>query len=124
MKSVVVIALGSAIGGICRYSAQFYFAKMCPLNFPVGTFLVNIVGCFCIGIFYALSEKLNLITPEWRLFLVTGFCGGFTTFSAFAFENLNLLQTGNYINFGLYTAGSIIFGIVAVFFGMQLIKLI
>lgn len=124
MKSVAFVALGSAIGGICRYFAQLYISKLYPFSFPWGTWMVNIFGCLCIGIFYALSEKGNLLTPEWRLFLTTGFCGGFTTFSTFAFENMNMLRTGDYMYTILYTISSVILGILAVFLGIIIIKLL
>lgn len=123
MKVVILVALGSAIGGVCRYGAQIFVAKFYLNNFPLATFLVNVLGCFCIGIFYALSEKANLFSPEFRLFLTTGFCGGFTTFSAFAYENLNLMRAGDYTNFALYTSGSVVAGIFAVYAGILLIKL-
>jgi CrcB protein len=88
----------------------------------MGTFLVNISGCLLIGIFYALSEKGNLLTPEWRLFLTTGFCGGFTTFSSFAYENVNLLRNSDFLYFGLYILSSVVLGIAGVYLGIFLIK--
>ena len=124
MKTLLIIALGGAIGSIARYGMQVYLYKLYPIAFPMGTFLVNISGCLLIGIFYGLSEKGNLLTPEWRLFLTTGICGGFTTFSAFAFENVSLLKTGDFLYFGLYTAGSVFFGIAATFGGIALLKLV
>ena len=122
MKAVALVALGSAIGGLCRYGSQVLVAKFYLSTFPLATFLVNVSGCFCIGIFYAISEKENLLSADWRLFLATGFCGGFTTFSAFAYENLNLLRTGDYTYFALYTTGSVISGILAVYAGILLMK--
>lgn len=124
MKAILAIALGSAIGGICRYFSQLYLARWYPGSFPLGTFVVNILGCFLIGIFYALGEKGNLLTPEMRLFLTTGFCGGFTTFSTFAYENVNLLRTGDFVYAGLYLSGSIVLGIAGVYLGILLIKLL
>ncbi len=123
MKAIALVAAGSAIGGVFRYALQVFISKLYPYNFPLGTFAVNITGCFLIGLFYALSEKGNLLSPDWRLLLTTGLCGGFTTFSAFAYENINLLRTGDYIYFGLYTAGSVAGGIIAVYLGILLIKL-
>ena len=122
MKSVLVIGLGGAIGSELRYGTQLFVHKLYPFAFPMGTFLVNIIGCFCIGVFYALSEKGNILTPDWRLFLITGLCGGYTTFSTFAYENVNLLRTGDYLYFGLYTMGSVVLGLLAVFLGIILIK--
>lgn len=95
---------------------------MYPFTFPLGTFIVNTTGCLLIGLFYALSEKGNLLTPEWRLALTTGLCGGFTTFSTFAYENMNLLRTGDYLYFGLYILASVALGIAAVYLGIITIK--
>ena len=122
MKAVALVALGSAIGGACRYGSQVFVAKYYLNTFPLATFLVNVLGCFCIGVFYALSEKENLLSADWRLFLTTGLCGGFTTFSAFAYENLNLLRSADYTYFALYTAASVVAGIFAVYAGIFLMK--
>ncbi len=122
MKAVLIIAVGGALGSVARYGAQTYVYKLYPFAFPLGTFLVNLIGCLLIGIFYALVEKGNLLTPEWRLFLTTGFCGGFTTFSTFAFENASLIRGNDYIYLALYIAGSVILGVAAVFLGAAFIK--
>jgi CrcB protein len=118
----MIVFVGSGIGGVTRYGMQSWIFKLYPFTFPLGTFIVNTVGCLLIGIFYALSEKGNLLTPEWRIALTTGFCGGFTTFSTFAYENMHLLRTGDYFYFALYAACSVIFGITAVYLGMITIK--
>ena len=101
---------------------QTWVSKMYPFTFPLGTFIVNIFGCFLIGLFYELSEKGNVLTPDWRLALTTGLCGGFTTFSTFGYENMNLLRTGDYLYFGLYAVGSVLLGITAVYLGVFTIK--
>jgi CrcB protein len=122
LKIILIVFTGSGIGGASRYAMQVWIFKMFPFTFPLGTFIVNTLGCLLIGIFYALSEKENLLTPEWRLALTTGFCGGFTTFSTFAYENMSLLRTADYFYFGLYTLGSVILGIAAVYLGIFFIK--
>ncbi len=122
IKFFLIVFAGSGIGGVARYSMQSWIFKLYPFTFPLGTFVVNTIGCLLIGIFYALSEKGNLLTPEWRLALTTGFCGGFTTFSTFAYENMSLLRTGDYLYFALYVAGSVILGIAAVYLGIITIK--
>jgi CrcB protein len=124
VKSILIIGLGGGFGSIFRYLCQKWVYEVYPHSFPWGTFLVNITGCFLIGIFYSLSEKSTFFTPEWRLLLTTGFCGGFTTFSAFAFENLNLLRTGDTVYFFLYIIASVVLGIAAVLAGITFIKLL
>jgi CrcB protein len=124
MKTVFIVFIGSGIGGAARYAVQNRVAAAGLFDFPLGTFIVNLTGCFLIGLFYALGEKGNLLSPEWRIALTTGFCGGFTTFSTFAFENMNLLRTGDYIYFVLYIFLSILLGIAGVFLGIACIKYI
>jgi CrcB protein len=124
IKNLIMVAVGGSAGSILRYLCQRWVYQFYPHAFPWGTFLVNISGCFLIGIFYSVSEKSNMLTPEWRLLLTTGFCGGFTTFSAFAFENLTLFRGGDTTYFILYTLASIILGIAAVLGGITVIKLL
>lgn len=119
---LLIIATGGAIGSIARYITQVLLYRWHPTVFPLGTFMVNITGCLLIGIFYGLSEKGNLLSPEWRLFLTTGFCGGFTTFSTFAFENTSLLKNGDFLYFGMNAIGSVILGIAGVYLGILIIK--
>jgi CrcB protein len=90
---------------------------MASSGFPLGTFIVNILGCFLIGLFYSLSEKSTIINSDIKLFLTVGLCGGFTTFSTFAHENLLLLKGGDIWIFALYTGLSIFLGILAVVAG-------
>ena len=124
MKTVIIVFTGSGIGGVARFAVQSWVASLDQFVFPLGTFIVNLTGCFLIGLFYALGERGSLLTPEWRIALTTGFCGGFTTFSTFAFENMNLLRTGDYVYFVLYILLSILLGITGVFLGIGIIKLI
>ena len=124
MKTVLIVFTGSGIGGVARFAVQSWIAGLDQFVFPLGTFIVNLTGCFLIGLFYALGERGSLLTPEWRIALTTGFCGGFTTFSTFAFENTNLLRTGDYTYFVLYIVLSILLGVTGVFLGIGAIKLI
>jgi len=124
MKTILIVFAGSGIGGVARFALQSWVAGLDQFVFPAGTFIVNLAGCFLIGLFYALGERGNLLTPEWRIALTTGFCGGFTTFSTFAFENTNLLRAGDYVYFGLYIFLSVVLGIAGVFLGIAIIKFI
>jgi CrcB protein len=92
------------------------------LAFPLGTFIVNITGCFAIGIFYAMAEKQHWMTPEWRLFLITGLCGGYTTFSTFSYEAVELFKQGNYVYFLLYALLSMLLGLAATVAGFAWFK--
>ena len=124
IKNLLLVGLGGGIGSIARYLWQKWFSENYPHPFPWGTFLVNLCGCFLIGVFYAATEKTSVLSPQARLLLITGFCGGFTTFSTFAFENMNLLRTGDNFYFILYAVGSLVLGIAAVYIGSFIIKLL
>ena len=122
MKAILVVAAGSALGGMARYGMQLLVHKMYPGPFPLGTFLVNLAGCFLIGLFFSLAERAGVVSQELKLFLITGFCGGFTTFSTFSVEGLALLRAGQTFYFVLYVAGSVIAGGLMAYLGMQVIK--
>ncbi len=109
-RLLLIIGSGSFIGGITRFLISRYIQGQALSSFPYGTFLVNVAGCFLIGIFYGLSERGNLMNAELRMFLTVGFCGGFTTFSTFANENISLLREGDFFYFALYTSLSIFSG--------------
>lgn len=121
-RILLLIGIGGGLGSIARYLFSVFFAKFFTTAFPVGTFVVNIIGSLIIGLLYGFSEKYNWSNPEWRLFLAVGFCGGFTTFSAFAIENIKLLQSSNFISFGFYSFLSFIFCLLFAFIGLQLSK--
>ncbi|MGC3944376.1 MAG: fluoride efflux transporter CrcB [Chryseolinea sp.] len=123
MKTVVLVGVGGFIGSIARYLTTLYFNKVVPPPFPFGTFVVNIIGCLLIGIFFGASERFNWLNSEWRIFLTTGICGGFTTFSAFAYENVRLLQSENYLTFAMYAAASFVVCLLATFGGIALAKI-
>src|ERR1035437_2719532 len=123
MKILLAIGTGSFIGGIFRYLlSQFIQAKFLS-TYPFGTLGVNIIGCFLIGIVFGLSDKGNL-TQEWRLFLATGLLGGFTTFSAFSNETVGMFRDGQFGYATAYIISSILFGLIATFIGISIIKLL
>ncbi|HRN48045.1 MAG TPA: fluoride efflux transporter CrcB [Niabella sp.] len=123
LKVLLAIGTGSFLGGISRFLLSRFVQNQVISSFPYGTFVVNIIGCFIIGILYGLFEKDQLLSPEWRMFLTVGFCGGFTTFSTFAGENYSLLKDGNFMYLALYASLSVFLGIMAVWLGNLLIKL-
>jgi fluoride exporter len=123
-RSLTLIGMGSFIGGICRFLLQQSAQKHYPATIPLGTLAVNLIGCFLIGIIYQLAARGNVLSVEMRLFLATGLCGGFTTFSAFASENVTMVLGGNFYNAIFYTFLSVVTGFGAVHAGILLIKLI
>ena len=123
MKILLLIGTGSFIGGVLRYSISQFVQTKFLSAFPFGTFAVNIIGCFAIGMVFALSEKTNM-SPEMRLFLATGICGGFTTFSAFSNETYSLMRDGQLFYASAYITSSVLFGLFATFIGYSLLKLI
>ncbi len=119
---ILLVGAGGAIGSVARFLSQQMIARYYPSSFPWGTLIVNIVGCFIIGIVYAFGEKGNLLSPEMRLLLATGFCGGFTTFSTFAYENISLMREGELLYTFLYIAASITVGFLAAYIGIFVVK--
>ena len=124
MRIILIVGVGGFVGSIARYLVQQGISKILPVIFPYGTLIVNIVGCFLIGIFFGLSEKGNILNPEWRVFLTTGFCGGFTTFSTFSYEAFNLISEEQYTFLSLYISMSIVLGVAATFFAIILTRLL
>lgn len=121
IKTILLVGGGSCIGGICRYLLSSAF-NVSSSSFPLGTYIVNTLGCLLIGVFWALSVRHQFLSPSLATFLMTGFCGGFTTFSTFSKESLTLLQAGSYTGFALYALGSVTVGILAVAAGFMLAK--
>ncbi len=123
MKQWLLVFIGGGIGSVLRYliskSFNTYFAY-----FYLGTFLVNILGCLFIGLILGLSFKGNYLSENQILILATGFCGGFTTFSTFAFEKHALLTAGELFHFSFYLISSIVVGIAAVALGLWLAKVL
>ena len=88
-----------------------------PGKNPLGTFAINIIGSLIIGIIFGFAERYQWMTQEWRLFLAIGFCGSFTTFSTFAFDNLQLIKDGNYYQLFWYTSLSFVVGVALAWLG-------
>ena len=122
MKQVLLVFVGGGIGSVIRYLIGSFFSSS-STEFPWGTFSVNIIGSLSIGIFMGIALKNNYFSENQILLLVTGLCGGFTTFSAFAYENQQFLKEGDLTSFAIYTLGSLSLGILAVFLGLVISKI-
>ena len=119
MKNVLLVFLGGGLGSALRYLIS---KTINTTQFPYGTFMVNCLGCLLIGLILGYALKSNTLSQNYTLLLTTGFCGGFTTFSSFAFENQVYLKSGDFACFAFYTILSIIIGFSAVFLGLYISK--
>lgn len=119
IRNFLVVALGGALGSVLRY---IFTLAIGSRTFPWPTLTVNIIGSFLIGIILAFSIREESFLYNWKLFLATGLCGGFTTFSAFSLENMTLLQNGKYGLAIFYIAASVILGIAAAFAGFRMVQ--
>lgn len=122
MKNIVLVFLGGGLGSIFRYLIS-KLLNSTTLNIPWGTFTVNILGSFLIGLFIGSAIKNNTLGNPLYILFATGFCGGFTTFSTFSFENQALFKSGDYLNFAVYAFGSLILGVLAATIGLYFSKL-
>lgn len=119
-KQILLVGFGGFIGSVARYFVSRLNVNYDIYSIPVGTLSVNVIGSLIIGFLTGIAAKSELLTLEWRLFLMVGICGGFTTFSSFTNENLILIHNGQYLTVLLYTALSILLGFTAVFLGYAL----
>lgn len=95
MMEILSVAVGGALGAVCRYLLGNFISRASGSALPWGTFAINIIGCFCMGLLMTLVVERGLLPAAWRLFLCVGLLGGFTTFSSFGYESLMLLTEGN-----------------------------
>jgi CrcB protein len=122
LKQILLVGLGGAIGSIFRFLTSIFMARYAMNGFPFGTFAANILGCFILGICVGVFGKNPTENENLRLLFVTGFCGGYTTFSTFASENIQMLQQQNYVMLATYTLVSLLVGFLAVAIGLSLGK--
>lgn len=120
IKNIFLVLLGGGIGSVARYLLSYLLTKNNTTQFPWATFIANALGCLLIGLLFGYIQKNNLQNETLKLLLITGFCGGFTTFSTFSLENIQFIQNQNY-NFALlYTISSIFIGFLGVLIGFKL----
>lgn len=124
IRNILIVALGGALGSVARYLLAKITDENAGTVFPFGTMLVNILGCLIIGIIYGLYDRTVMSSPNIKLFLTVGFCGGFTTFSTFMNESLRLFSSDRIVLGALYAGGSVFLGLIAVYSGIHLIKLL
>mgnify|MGYP003391374083 FL=1 len=122
MQIVLLIGLGGFFGTIARYLIGNAFTQYSKPNFPFATLTVNLLGCFLIGLIYGWFEKQQLNSSDWKLILTAGFCGGFTTFSAFSMENIQMMRDGQTLMAILYIFSSLLFGLLLTWLGMSLTR--
>ena len=122
IKNILIVFIGGGAGSVLRYLTSVLTGRNLTAGFPMPTFLVNVAGCLIIGIVTGLYLKNSLSSADTKLLLVTGFCGGFTTFSAFAQENLKLMQEGQLATAIIYTTLSVVLGIAFVWLGLLITK--
>ena len=122
IKNFLIVGLGGAAGSMLRYAVQKVFTIQSAAAFPTGTLLVNIVGCFLIGILWSLVSRSLSWNEEMKLLLMTGFCGGFTTFSAFTLEGVGLLKESKTSLFIIYITASVVGGLLATLIGIRIAK--
>ena len=123
LKQLLLIGAGGFIGSVARFLVSKLNTRVEWFSIPIGTLTVNVLGSLLIGFLIGISEKSPILTVEWRMFLMVGLCGGFTTFSSFSGENLVLLKNGQILPMLLYTGLSIFLGFIAVYLGYISTKL-
>jgi CrcB protein len=122
IRHLLLVGLGGGLGSMLRYATQRWFAQVYSHAFPWGTFAVNITGCFLIGVIWGWSFRSFDSNEDWKLFLMAGLCGGFTTFSAFTLEGIGLIREEKWLLFFSYVVSSVILGLLATWAAMKLVR--
>ncbi len=118
IKQVLLVAIGGATGSVLRFITGEITTRFYGMSFPLATFIINVVGCFCIGLFVNIIPVNNSL----RFLLIAGFCGGFTTFSTFARETMDLIGSHQLPLAIAYVVSSCVLGVLAVWLGMYITK--
>ncbi len=124
MLDLVVVAIGGAVGSVARYLIGNFVSKNYHGSFPIGTFFINIVGCFLMGFFMSSLIQKEMADTTWRLFLCVGLLGGFTTYSSFGYEAITMLTQGKTLMAGMYAGCSVVVGLFAAITGMIVAKIV
>jgi CrcB protein len=120
LKLFWYVAVGSAFGGVARFAVSGFIQQRAGPGFPMGTLVINITGSFLLGFLMRYSLQSSFVSPEMRIMLTTGFCGGYTTFSTFTYETAGLMEDGAYGRAALYVGSSVIVGVLGMFLGFAL----
>ena len=118
------VAFGSAVGGAARYALSGLLQRLTATTFPVGTFVINVSGSFLLAFLLRVALRSPSVTPELRLALTTGFCGGFTTLSTFSYEAMALIESGAWPRATAYVLGSVLGSLAGALLGILLARLI
>jgi CrcB protein len=124
MLKILMVALGGSIGATTRYLVSTWAAEKFGAEFPYGTFIVNVVGCFIIGAFMTMATERLIVSPYWRLLVTVGFVGGLTTFSSFSYETLRLLEDADLMLAFYNVALNFVLGFFATWLGISVVRLI
>ncbi len=123
MTKIFLVMIGGGLGALCRYSVALMAAKYVGARFPLGTLLVNLAGCFLIGVAFAIAERTQLLSPSARLFFMTGFLGALTTFSTFALETVTSARVSPFTGIVSFLANNV-GGVILVLAGMWVVQFI
>lgn len=122
LKNLIIVAVGGGVGSALRYLLQETLHRQIENFEPYGTFVVNILGCLLLGLLAGFAEQEKLVNASLNLLLISGFCGGFTTFSTFAYQGHTLFLSSKPIQAILYIGLSVVVGLIAAYFGYKLTK--
>src|SRR5512146_270197 len=122
MQNIVIIGVGGALGAMARYGISLWIGQRWGRSFPLGTFLINVSGSFLIGLLMTLLAERLSVNPQWRLLLVVGFLGAYTTFSTFEYETGSLMKDGEWLYASLNIILSVVLGFIALKLGEMIAK--